>query len=109
MRQGSESMIRLMRTTLYVATAAAAAAAAADFEAQAPASAAGNLGLLLIMVRLFVLTPAVVARARSGDSNWMRAEFSWAQQTYPWANPVGRAGWVLLFVSVLLQVATGAA
>lgn len=98
-----------MQTVLYVATAAAVAAAAADFEANAPASALGNLGLLLIMARLFVLTPVVVARSKKGSQQWLDAEYENIETRYPWADMLGKAGWVLLMLSVFMQIATGAA
>lgn len=109
MRAGSMREIRMMRLVLYIATAAAMAAAAADFESHAPASALGNLGLLFIMGRLFILTPLVIARTKKGSNQWLEAEYDNIQANFSWADLLGKAGWVLLMVSVFIQIMTGAA
>ena len=109
MRTGCMREIRIMRMVLYVATAAAMAAAAADFDSNAPASALGNLGLLFIMGRLFVLTPLVIARTKRGSDQWLEAEYDNIEKNFSWADLLGKTGWVLLMVSVFVQVATGAA
>ena len=109
MRAGSMREIRLMRLVLYIATAAAMAAAAADFESHAPASALGNLGLLFIMGRLFILTPLVIARTKKGSNQWLEAEYDNIQTNFSWADLLGKAGWVLLMFSVFVQIMTGAA
>ena len=107
MRGEATGTIRLMRTILYLATAAAFAAAAADFAGAAVASAAGNVGLLLIMARLFIMTPVAVARARKGEQRWIDAEYDHIAEHYPWADAVGRAGWIVLGASVLMQIFLG--
>lgn len=109
MRSASMREIRTMRMVLYFATAAAMAAAAADFDTNAPASALGNLGLLLIMGRLFILTPIVIARTKKGSNQWLQAEYDNIETNYPWADMVGKAGWALLMISVFVQIVTGAA
>lgn len=109
MRGEAMGTIRLMRIILYLATAAAFAAAAADFAGKAVASAVGNIGLLLIMARLFIMTPVTVARARKGEKRWIEAEYEHIAEHYPWADGMGRVGWIVLGVSVLMQIFLGAA
>lgn len=109
MRAGARREIDMMRLVLYVATAAAMAATAADYVANAMISALGNLGLLLIMVRLYVLTPVVIARTKDAENRWLEAEYRNVEENYPWANMTGKAGWAMLFLSVILQVTTGMA
>ena len=96
--------IRFVQTLMYVGTAAFFAAAASDFVSQAPASALGNLGLVLILVRLYVLSGLIVAKAKNGDVRWIEAEVDYAEQRYPWADQTGRAGWWILLVAVVLQL-----
>lgn len=109
LRGSANKTIRTMRLILYVATAAACAAAASDFVDNATASALGNVGLLLIMARLFIITPLAVARARNATRQWIHAESRHIARHYPWADMMGRAGWVMLGASVLMQMLLGVA
>ncbi len=109
MRAGKVREINVMRWVLYVATAAAAAASMADLQGNAPASALGNFGLLLIMARLYVLAPVVIARTQAESDKWQQTEYEHVEKNYPWADMLGKAGWVLLMLSVLLQVVAGMA
>ncbi len=105
--QGGAKEIRTASGGLFVATAAAAAAAANDFMQGAQASALGNVGLLLIMLRVYWNVPRMVASARGENKIWLQAETDYLQEHYPWADSVGKAGWVVLVGAVLLQLVFG--
>lgn len=75
----------------------------------AVASALGNFGILLILYRLYVLSPLLVARSSVGDDRWVEAEAQWIEGRYPWLDMLGKAGWGLLAVAVLLQMFAGMA
>ena len=107
MRGRSSVTIARGRLVLYIATAVAFAASAADFAGNAAASALGNLGLLLIMVRLYILMPVAVCRAYKGEKRWLNAEYDYIREFYPWTDGVGRFGRMLLVASVLLQIFLG--
>lgn len=101
--------ISMLRIFFYVATAGAFAAGASDVVDNAMASALGNVGILLILYRLYVLSPLLVARSSVGDDRWMEAEARWVEETYPWLDMLGKAGWGLLVVAVVLQMFMGMA
>jgi hypothetical protein len=105
--EGGARPIRSACAMLFVATAAAAAAAASDFVSGAQASALGNVGLLLIMLRVYWNVPRSVAASRSGNKRWLQAELDYLQERYPWADAVGKAGWVILVGAVALQLFFG--
>lgn len=98
-----------MRTLMYAGTAAFFAAAASDFVSHAMASALGNIGLLLILVRLYFLSPLIVAKAKKGDERWIEAEADAVYERYPWAEQAGRVGWWILLAAVVLQLFGGMA
>lgn len=101
--------ISTLRIFFYVATAGAFAAGASDMVDDAVASALGNFGILLILYRLYVLSPLLVARSSVGDDRWVEAEAQWIEGSYPWLDMLGKAGWGLLAVAVLLQMFAGMA
>lgn len=107
LRAQSAQQIRMASWGLFVATAAAAAAAANDFVQGAQASALGNIGLLLIMLRVYWNVPRTVAAAKKTDKRWPQAEIEYLEERYPWADSVGKAGWVLLVGAVVLQLFLG--
>ena len=80
---------------VFFATAVSFAAGAADMSSGAVAAGFGNFGILLILIRTYFSVPLMVAGLRARDVNWTAL--------------VGRAGWVCLFVSVLLQAFLGVA
>ncbi len=108
-RQPYQKEIRFVRILMYVGTAAFFAAAASDLASNASASAIGNFGLVLILLRLYLLSPLIVARAKRGDQKWVQAEADALFERYPWADQLGRAGWWLLIVAVVLQLFLGIA
>ena len=78
--------------------------AASDVVDNVMASALGNFGLLLIMIRFWFIAPQAVAMAKKGDPRWVKAEADFYFTNFPWAELVGRAGWILLFFAVLMQL-----
>ncbi len=106
-RQPYMKEIRFVRSLMYIATATFFAAAASDFASQASASALGNLGLVLILARLYFLSAFIVAKAKNGDPKWQDAEVDFVAERYPWAHQLGRVGWWLLMAAVVLQIFLG--
>lgn len=106
-RQSRERHIFLLRIFFYVATAGSLAAAVSDAFDNALASAMGNFGVLLILGRLYVLCPYLVARSSVGDDRWVRAEADWIEETFPWIDFLGKIGWGLLTVGVIMQMIFG--
>lgn len=104
MRTPGLKEIRGIRQALFFATAGAAAATASDVVDNVMASALGNFGLLLIMIRFWFIAPQAVAMAKKGDPRWVKAEADFYFTNFPWAELVGRAGWILLFFAVLMQL-----
>ncbi len=107
MRKKNSREIGMIRLFFYIGTAASFAAAASDFVDSAVASALGNIGILCILTRLYLLAPVIVARMRGSDQRWALAEADIAEKRYPWLNLVSRVGWILLFVAVLMQMSVG--
>ena len=101
--------IRFVRALMYAGTAAFFAAAASDVVSNAMASALGNIGLLLILVRLYFLSPLIVAKAKKGDERWIEAEADAVYERYPWVEHTGRIGWWILLAAVVLQLFGGLA
>ena len=83
----------MLRLFFYVATAGSFAAGASDMVDNAVASALGNFGILLILYRLYVLSPLLVARSSAGNDQWVDGEAQWVETTIRgltrWARPVG--------------------
>lgn len=103
-RLNCQRQIGMLRLFFYVATAGSFAAGASDMVDNAIASALGNFGILLILYRLYVLGPLLVARSSLGNDRWVDAEAQWVEDNYPWLDTVGKAGWGLLVVGVVLQM-----
>lgn len=108
-RLNYQRQIGMLRLFFYVATAGSFAAGASDMVDNAVASALGNFGILLILYRLYVLGPLLVARSSLGNDQWVDAEAQWVEDNYPWLDTVGKAGWGLLVVGVVLQMFLGIA
>lgn len=106
-RLNCQRQIGMLRLFFYVATAGSFAAGASDMVDNAVASALGNFGILLILYRLYVLGPLLVARSSLGNDRWVDAEAQWVEDNYPWLDTVGKAGWGLLVVGVVLQMFLG--
>ena len=66
-RLNCQRQIGMLRLFFYVATAGSFAAGASDMVDNAVASALGNFGILLILYRLYVLGPLLVARSSLGN------------------------------------------
>lgn len=101
--------IMLVRETMFFATAAAFAAGAADMASSAVAGGLGNFGILLILIRVYFMVPVIIASVRAQDGQWAENEEEELMRRTPWIHMVGRAGWGLLFASVLLQLVLGVA
>lgn len=108
-RLNCQRQIGMLRLFFYVAAAGSFAAGASDMVDNAVASALGNFGILLILYRLYVLGPLLVARSSLGNDRWVEAEAQWVEDNYPWLDTVGKAGWGLLVVGVVLQMFLGIA
>lgn len=96
--------IRLITNVLYVATAACMAVAANDLANHDIQSAIGNIGLLLVLLRIYLTAPKCMAMARHGSRRWIKAEEDFLHEHFPWCDAMGKAGWICLFVSVALQL-----
>lgn len=96
---------------VFFATAVSFAAGAADMSSGAVAAGFGNFGILLILIRTYFSVPLMVAGLRARDVNWAEREERRliSGGDLAWTALVGRAGWVCLFVSVLLQAFLGVA
>ncbi len=108
-RLNCQRHIGMLRLFFYVATAASLAAGASDIVDNALASALGNIGILFILGRLYLLSPLLVSRSSAGNERWAEAELQWVEQNYPWLDSFGRGGWGLLIAGVLLQMFGGMA
>ena len=98
-RLNCQRQIGMLRLFFYVATAGSFAAGASDMVDNA----------MLILYRLYVLGPLLVARSSLGNDRWVDAEAQWVEDNYPWLDTVGKAGWGLLVVGVVLQMFLGIA
>ena len=99
--------IVFVRETMFFATAAAFAAGAADMVSNTVAGGLGNFGILLILARVYFMVPVIIASVRAQDYEWARYENARVMQLMPWIHRVGRVGWGLLFVSVVMQLVLG--
>jgi hypothetical protein len=108
---------RTWRAALFFLSAAMAALALVDFEAGRPGNGLGDLGASVLMLSLMVQFPflrAVVKVSAEQDKaspdrvRKQREELmKQAQQVRaanPWADYAGRAGWVLLAISLVLRI-----
>jgi len=99
--------LRLVRSTLFVATAACAAIAASDMLDNNLVSALGNFGLLCILERMYLLAPMAMAKVRGGTERWIRAEKEFLRENFPWCDVLGKLGWGCLMISVVTQLMQG--
>jgi hypothetical protein len=108
---------RIWRSVLFVLSAAMAASALVDFDAGRLGKGLGDLGAAVLMLSMMVQFPflrAVVKASGEQDSaspERMRKQreelMKQAEQVRaanPWAERAGRAGWVLLAVSLVLRI-----
>lgn len=108
---------RIWRSVLFVLSAAMAASALVDFDAGRFGKGLGDLGAAVLMLSMMVQFPflrAVVKASGEQDSaspDRMRKQreelMKQAEQVRaanPWAERAGRAGWVLLAVSLVLRI-----
>jgi hypothetical protein len=108
---------RLWRSALFVFSAAMAASALVDFDAGRFGNGLGDLGAAVLMLSMMVQFPflrAVVKASgeqESGSPERVRKQreelMKQAEQVRtanPWADRAGRAGWVLLAVSLVLRI-----
>jgi hypothetical protein len=108
---------RIWRAALFVLSAAMTASALVDFEAGRLGNGLGDLGASVLMLSLMVQFPflrAVVKVSAEQDKaspdrvRKQREELmKQAQQVRaanPWADVAGRAGWVLLAISLVLRI-----
>lgn len=105
-QKGGKEM-RYAHALAFFGTAASIAAAASDVVDKAYAGALGNLGMFLILIRFYLNVPRVIAKAVRPDERWYRMETDHLYDVFPWAEQVGRVGWVCLFVGVVLQLGLG--
>ena len=108
---------RIWRWVLFVLSAAMAGSALADFDAGRFGNGLGDLGAAVLMLSMMVQFPflrAVVKasgeqenaspdRVRKQREELMK-QAEQVRAANPWAERAGRAGWVLLAVSLLLRI-----
>ena len=108
---------RIWRSVLFVLSAAMAASALVDFDAGRFGKGVGDLGAAVLMLSMMVQFPflrAVVKasgeqesvspdRARKQREELMK-QAEQVRNANPWAERAGRAGWVLLAVSLVLRI-----
>jgi hypothetical protein len=110
---------RVWRNTFFVLSAVLAGLALVQFDAGRWAHGLGDLGASVLMLSLITQFPFVRAvvqasqesdaspdRARQRQQDLMRQAAD-LRAAHPWADVAGRAGWVLLGISLLLRL-TGA-
>jgi hypothetical protein len=108
---------RIWRVVLFVLSAAMAGSALADFDAGRFGKGLGDLGAAVLMLSMMVQFPFLRAVVKaSGEQENASPErvrkqreelMKQAEQVRaanPWAERAGRAGWVLLAVSLLLRI-----
>jgi hypothetical protein len=108
---------RIWRLVLFVLSAAMAASALADFDAGRFGKGLGDLGAAVLMLSMMVQFPflrAVVKASSEQESaspeqvrkqrEELMKQAEQVRAANPWAERAGRAGWVLLAVSLLLRI-----
>lgn len=110
---------RVWRNTFYVLSAMLAGLALVQFDAGRWAHGLGDLGASVLMLSLITQFPfvrAVIRASQEQDASPDRArqrqeelmkQAAQLKAAYPWADVAGRAGWVLLGLSLVLRI-TGA-
>ena len=108
---------RLWRSTLFVLSAAIAASALVDFDAGSFGKGLGDLGAAILLLSMMVQFPflrAVVKASREQESasperlrkqrDELMQQAERVRTANPWAERAGRAGWVLLGLSLVLRI-----
>ena len=110
---------RIWRNTFFVLSATLAALALVQFDAGHLARSLGDLGASVLMLSLIAQYPfvrAVVRASAEDDGTPERAkrrhedlvkQAAQLKAAHPWSDVAGRAGWVLLGISLVLRF-TGA-
>jgi pyridoxal/pyridoxine/pyridoxamine kinase len=110
---------RIWRNTFFVLSATLAALALTQFDAGRLANGLGDLGASVLMVSLIAQFPfvrAVIRASAEDDGTPDRAkrrqeelmkQAAQLKAAHPWSDVAGRAGWVLLGISLVLRF-TGA-
>jgi hypothetical protein len=110
---------RIWRNTFFVLSATLAALALTQFDAGRVANGLGDLGASVLMVSLIAQFPFVraVIRASAEDDGTpdrtkrrqeeLMKQAAQLKAEHPWSDVAGRAGWVLLGISLVLRF-TGA-
>lgn len=110
---------RIWRNTFFVLSATLAALALLQFDAGRLAHGLGDLGASVLMVSLIAQFPfvrAVIRASAEDDGTPDRAkrrqeelmkQAAQLKAEHPWSDVAGRAGWVLLGISLVLRF-TGA-
>jgi len=110
---------RVWRNTFFVLSAMLAGLALVQFDAGRWAHGLGDLGASVLMLSLITQFPfvrAVIRASREQDATPDRArqrqeelmkQAAELKAAYPWADMAGRAGWILLGLSLVLRM-TGA-
>jgi hypothetical protein len=108
---------RLWRNTFFVLSAVLAGLALVQFDAGRFAQGLGDLGASVLMLSLIAQFPfvrAVIKASAEDDGSPERArrrqqellqQAAQLKAAHPWADIAGRAGWVLLGVSLVLRFA----
>ena len=108
---------RIWRSVLFVLSAAMAASALVDFDAGRFGNGLGDLGAAVLMLSMMVQFPflrAVVKASGEQDSasperirkqrEELMKQAEQVRAANPWAERAGRAGWVLLALSLVLRI-----
>lgn len=108
---------RVWRGALYLLSAGMAASALVNFEADLFGKGLGDLGAAVLMLSMMVQFPflrAIVKASSEQDSaspervrkqrEELMQQAEKVRAANPWADHAGRAGWVLLAISLLLRI-----
>jgi pyridoxal/pyridoxine/pyridoxamine kinase len=110
---------RVWRNTFFVLSSTLAGLALVQFDAGRIANGLGDLGASVLMLSLISQFPFIRAVIRaSADSEGSQEQSKRRQEelmqqaaqlkaAHPWSDMAGRAGWVLLGVSLVLRLAGG--
>jgi hypothetical protein len=106
---------RIWRNTFFVLSASLAGLALVQFDAGRLAHGLGDLGASILMVSLIAQYPfvrAVIRASAEDDGTPERAkrrqedllkQAAELKAAHPWADVAGRAGWILLGISLVLR------
>lgn len=102
---------RVWRKTFFVLSAAMSGFALVNLSSGQYATAIGDLGASLLMLSLIVQFPFVRAMVKAGEASSkaqprdeLLQEAEKLRTANPWAEYAGRAGWILLGLSLLLRI-----